>query len=147
MQHTRRMRIAKLQCQPIHALLCAILHVLLCIIASADNSSGAPVVGPLQVSGRHLAKADGTHFDFISDTPWCLLNDVTYEEAVDFIDLRLSQGFTTLQLTLLPWSWYPQVNAYSDPPFICSGCYSQPSEPFWQHQDKVLQYMESVGTL
>jgi len=124
--------------------LLALTSVLVCVIHR--TKAELPVVGPLKVDegARHLSKADGTHFGFAADTPWQLLNDLKFEQAVEFISIRIAQGFTTLQMTCLPW--IPNdVNAYGQKPFVCDNCYTAPNEAFWSHVDAVLQHMESVG--
>jgi hypothetical protein len=97
--------------------------------------------GPLHVSasGRFLAYRDGTPFYYVADTPWHLLQDVSLDEAQQFIDTRLRQGFTALQLNALGMRDDP--NAQGDR----FGNWTVLNPPYWSHVDAVLKYMEHRG--
>ena len=97
--------------------------------------------GPLRTSasGRFLAHRDGTLFYYVADTPWHLLQDVSLAEAQAFIDLRLGQGFTALQLNALGMGGDP--NAQGDR----FGNWTALNPPHWSHVDAVLKYMEQRG--
>ena len=101
------------------------------------------VCGPLHISAsRHyLTHRDGSPFFFVADTPWHLLQDVSLAEAKQFIDLRLSQGFTALQLNALGLGDDP--NAQGDR----FGNWSSLNPPYWAHVDDVLQYMQRRGMI
>ena len=80
----------------------------------------------------------------MSDIVWQLFGNLTYEQAVDYIYTRLSQGCTILGLLCVPKTPnYP--NAEGETPFLCDDCVTMPNEPYWEHIDQVLSYMESVG--
>ena len=97
--------------------------------------------GPLNVSasGRFLATRQGRPFYYVADTPWHLLQDVSLPEATEFIDARLSQGFTALQLNALGLGDDP--NAQGD----WFGNWTNLNEDYWAHVDAVLLYMQRKG--
>jgi hypothetical protein len=141
----------------------ALLGVAALAVSTADSSSSAhhqataapspplpPVpplcdlrsCGPLRVSasGRFLVHRDGrTPFYYVADTPWHLLQDVSLAEAMQFIDIRLRQGFTALQLNALGMGDDP--NAQGDR----FGNWTALNPLYWAHVDAVLKYMEQRG--
>ena len=97
--------------------------------------------GPLNVSasGHYLTYRDGTPFWYVADTPWHLLQDVSLAEAKQFVDIRLSQGFTVLQLNALGMVDGP--NAAGD----WFGNWTSLNPKYWDHVHEVLEYMETHG--
>lgn len=100
--------------------------------------------GPLKIhtDKHHLAYADGEPFYYMADTPWHLLAELSSEDAYRFIDARLAQGFTVLQLSALPMNpgmknFYDEGPGNMSPPVL--------NEPYWNLIDKILDYMEING--
>lgn len=63
--------------------------------------------GPLTISEdrRHLAQLDGTPWLWLGDTAWSIVFKGRPEEWRIYLDRRVEQGYSVLQVTLLPWRW------------------------------------------
>jgi hypothetical protein len=64
--------------------------------------------GALRVSDdrRHLVRPDGEPFYFLADTAWSIVWKGMPDEWSRYLDHRRSQGFTVVQVNLLPWRWH-----------------------------------------
>ena len=63
----------------------------------------APAHYPLRVSDdrRRLLDADGTPFLVQGDAAWSLIANLTYEEAIEYLDDRRAKGFNTLIVSIV----------------------------------------------
>jgi len=108
---------------------------------------------PLKVdrSGRYLADARGRPFLVHGDTPWSLTHNLTFEEAMRYLEDRRARGFNTL-LVSVPDAYDPDGQAtfppdrYGNHPFDADD-WTRPVEAYWAHVDRVLRRTEEMGFL
>ena len=55
----------------------------------------------LAPNGRHFLR-DGRPFFYLADTVWATFSNVTLEEWARYLAVRRTQGFTALQISILP---------------------------------------------
>jgi len=110
-------------------------------------------VFPLKVdpSGRILVDQQGAPFLVHGDTPWSLTHNLTFEEAVRYLEDRRARGFNTL-LVSAPDAYDPDGKA-SYPPdryghqAFADGDWTRPVEAYWAHVDRVLRKTADMGFL
>lgn len=108
---------------------------------------------PLKVdgSGRFFVDQRGRPFLVHGDTPWSLTHNLTYEEAVRYLEDRRARGFDTL-LVSAPDAYDPDGKAtyppdrYGHQPFE-GGDWTRPVEAYWAHVDRVLRRTGEMGFL
>jgi hypothetical protein len=108
---------------------------------------------PLRVSAsrRHLEDQRGLAFFVNGDAAWSLTHNLTYEEAVRYMQNRRAKGINAL-IVSVPDAYAPDGGASSPPdrqgnqPFVGSDL-SLPNEAYWQHVDRVLGKSEEMGFL
>jgi hypothetical protein len=63
--------------------------------------------GPLRLSDdrRSLVDAAGAPFFYLADTAWAIVWKGTPEQWATYLDRRAAQGYSVLQVNLLPWRW------------------------------------------
>src|SRR5690606_39045177 len=86
----------------------------------ANLGSSAPLP-KLKVSEnqRFLVTEDGKPFFYLADTAWELFHRLNREQAVQYLDVRASQGFTAIQaVALAELDGVEDPNAYGDLPLI-----------------------------
>jgi hypothetical protein len=77
--------------------LLGVLVAPLAVLAGAEEPPAFPLaVGP---AGRTLVDQRGVPFFIHGDTPWSLTHNLTYEEAVRYMEDRRSRGFNTLMVS------------------------------------------------
>ncbi|WP_130838131.1 apiosidase-like domain-containing protein [Lachnoclostridium sp. Marseille-P6806] len=103
-------------------------------------------VFPIRVrkGGRCFEDQTGTPFFWNADTCWRIFWMLSYEEACDYLEIRARQGFTVVQVHLLPHRIY-QTNVYGELPFSAPGKIDQLNEAYFQHVDRVLRYGRELG--
>jgi hypothetical protein len=106
-------------------------------------SASGETVFPLKVapSGRYLADQTGTPFFVNGATPWSLTRNLTYDEAVRYMENRQQKGINALIISV-PDAYAPD-GSYSFPPdqqgqhpFVGDDI-TRPNEAYWQHVDRV----------
>ena len=126
----------------------------LCVVGWVRPLSGQPSSRfPLKVGpdGRHLVDRGGRPFLVHGDTPWSLTHNLTFEEAVSYMEDRVEKGFTAL-IVSAPDAYAPDgshpdpPDRYGNFPFI-AGDITQPDEAYWQNVDRVLKKAEDLGLL
>jgi hypothetical protein len=62
---------------------------------------------PLRLSAdrRFLVDATGQPFFYLADTAWSIVWKGTPDQWEQYLDRRVAQGFSVLQVNLLPWRW------------------------------------------
>jgi len=130
---------------------CLVSLVLVSLALVTPAVSGAHF--PLKVSqdGRYLVDREGRPFFVHGDTPWSLTHNLTYEEAVRYMENRRAKGFNALILSIpdayAPDGKYPDLpDRYGNRPFVDRDV-SRPNEPYWKHVDRVLAQSEELGFL
>jgi len=122
----------------------------LCLIEAAFGGSTA---FPLRVSsdGRFLLDRNGIPFFINGDTPWSLTHNLTYEEAVRYIEDRERKGINALILSI-PDAYGPDgthldpPDRYGNYPFLDRDL-TRPVEAYWLHVDRVLDKCRDAGML
>ncbi len=105
-------------------------------------------------NGRYLQTADGTPFFWMADTAWRLLQRLTREEVVQYLEDRKQKGFNVVQLVIAGGS--RERNLYGAPAFadgrldqprVTPG--NNPADPqeydYWDHLDFVLDEAGARG--
>jgi hypothetical protein len=111
------------------------------------------VVFPLSVapSGRFLVDQAGTPFFVNGDTPWSLTHNLSYDEAVRYMENRRAKGINAL-IVSVPDAYGPDGSPNDPPdrqgnrPFRGNDI-TQPDEGYWQHVDRVVARSEELGLL
>jgi len=92
---------------------------------AAPSPSRPAVTGqspPTKVSpdGHDLVTADGSRFVWVADTAWFLTQRLTREEVEQYLDTRVEQGFTTIQMVgvaAMDGEFGETANRYGDLPY------------------------------
>jgi hypothetical protein len=141
------------------------IAVLTAALASACRSDGAVDRGgdprggaapadvpvfPLKIaeSARYFVDQRGTPFLVNGDTPWSLTHNLSYDEAVRYLENRRAKGINAL-IVSVPDA-YGRNGSAGDPPdrqghrpFLGNDV-TQANEPYWQHVDRVLAKTEQA---
>ncbi len=110
-------------------------------------------VFPLAVSsnGHYLEDQEGVPFFVHGDTPWSLTHNLTFEEAVAYLDDRRTRGFNSL-IVSAPDAYGPDgqhdypPDRYGHQPFLDDDL-TRPDESYWEHVDRVVEKTEEEGFL
>jgi hypothetical protein len=94
---------------------------------------------PLRLSPnrRHLVDAAGQPFFYLGDTAWSVVWKGGPEQWEIYLDRRQAQGFSVVQVNLLPWSW-DQTDAEGNRPFL-DGDPDRPNEAYFARFDRFFQ--------
>jgi len=85
-----------------------------------------------------LQYADGTPFFWIGDTAWELLNRLTTQEAIAYLDDRVAKGFNVIQITGLSTESVHRKNRYGEAPMPGNDPLNL-NEKYLQHLDTIIQ--------
>ncbi len=102
---------------------------------------------PLKISENHryFVDQDGKPFLYHADTGWQIFNQLTTDEAIEYMSFRKSQGFNTIQTQLV---MYPeQENRYGQKPFHGDNDFSKPNEAYYDHVARIIQKADSLNLL
>ncbi len=101
---------------------------------------------PIRVhaSGKYLEDQAGTPFFWHGDTSWKLFWDFTLQEAETYLGDRARQGFTVIQVQLLPHRAY-QANRNGDEAFLTRGDLRTPNPKYFAHVDQVIEIARQQG--
>jgi hypothetical protein len=118
------------------------LRVAFVTLCLASTTLSGPLF-PLKISknGRYLEDSRGTPFFYHADAGWFLLNRLNYEEAVEYMTVRKSQGFNALQLQLCD---VRGPNREGHLPFKDYD-FSQPNPAFYNFSEKIFQKAHDMG--
>jgi hypothetical protein len=138
--------------------LLALLMAALLAAAPSTRKTTHPLPA-IKVSENHrfLVTSDGKPFFYLADTAWELFHRLNREQAVEYLDVRASQGFNAVQaVALAELSGVTEPNAYGvfplidhDPtkPAITPG--SNPKDPkqydYWDHVDFIVDQANARG--
>jgi len=117
-------------------------------LAAAGRPAFPLAIGP---DGHHLVDREGVPFLIHGDTPWSLTHNLTFEEAVSYMETRRTQGFNTLMVSV-PDAYDPDGNKsyspdrYGQQPFEDDDL-TRPHEAYWAHVDRVFAKAEEMGFL
>jgi hypothetical protein len=95
-------------------------HRCLSLLLSLACAFGAPLP-KLRVSDNHrfLSTEDGKPFFYLADTAWELFHRLDRKDAIEYLSMRASQGFTVIQaVALAELDGITEPNAYGDLPLI-----------------------------
>lgn len=95
---------------------------------------------------RHFS-LDGKPFFWLGDTAWLLLEKLSYEEALVYLDNRAAKGFSVVQMTLVHKEHY--ANAYHSPALLDND-FSRPNpdpapQAFWPLARRVVDAAAERG--
>lgn len=93
---------------------------------------------PLKISpnGRHITDNNGVPFLMVADVAWQMLRRLSYNEAVQYMDIRKSQSFNTFLVQLLPM--LPnQRNFNKVSPFINNDI-TKPNKAYFDYFGKII---------
>jgi Protein of unknown function (DUF4038)/Putative collagen-binding domain of a collagenase len=127
----------------------ALCVALVALCARGAERPAFPIaVGP---DGHHLVDARGAPFLIHGDTPWSITHNLTFEEAVLYMETRRAQGFNTLMVSV-PDAYDADGNKaynpdrYGQQPFEGRDL-TRPNEAYWAHVDRVFAKAEQMGFL
>ncbi len=122
---------------------------LVALIALATATLAAAPAFPLKPSddGRYLTDAAGKPFFYHADTAWALPKKATLQDAAEYFDLRVKEGFTAIHLHAVSKEAGPVKNVNGDEPFAPLDDILKPNEPYWRHLDGVIEAAEKRGLL
>ena len=100
---------------------------------------------PLRLSAnrRYLVDADGLPFLYVGDTAWAVVWKGGPEQWQTYLDRRQSQGFSVVQVNLLPWRW-EMTDAEGNRPFH-DGDPDRPNEAYFARFDRFLALAAEHG--
>ncbi len=100
---------------------------------------------PLRVSSnrRYLVDARGEPFFWLADTAWSIVWKGTPDQWTTYLDRRAAQGFSVLQVTLLPWRW-EYVDVAGNRPFH-DGDPDRPNDAYFRRYDAFLELAAERG--
>jgi hypothetical protein len=127
-----------------------LLLVLAGLLAQAADSTGSRPAFPLRLSANHrfLEDSAGRPFLYVADTPWHLLTRLTVEETERYLGERSAQGFTAIQLQLVPEGADGRVtNRLGTPVFLQPYDLATLNEKYLAHVELVLRRAEHHGLL
>ncbi len=101
-----------------------------------------PARYPLHISDdrRRLLDADGTPFLVQGDAAWSLIANLTFEEAIQYLDDRQAKGFNTLIVSIVEHLFSRQAprDRAGNEPFTTPGDMSTPNEAYFAHAERVI---------
>ncbi len=100
---------------------------------------------PLRLSDdrRYLVDASGAPFFWLADTAWAIVWKGTPDQWITYLDRRAAQGFSVLQVNLLPWRW-EYVDVAGNRPFH-DGDPDRPNEAYFRRYDQFLALAAERG--
>jgi hypothetical protein len=119
-----------------------------CATRSASAQSGPSF--PLQVSDdrRHLIDQRGRPFFYHADTPWGLVTGFDRAELTRYLDRRAAQGFTALQVQLVPEeSITAGTNRFGQWPFLQGWDVTTANPAYFDHAAWVVEQAANRGLL
>jgi hypothetical protein len=105
----------------------------------------------LAESGRHLEDRQGRAFFVNGEAAWSLTHNLTYEQAVRYLEDRRARGINALMVSV-PDAYAPDGLPSFPPdrqghhPFLDDDV-TRPNEAYWRHVDRVLARTEEMGFL
>lgn len=131
------------------------------VVGIEDRSSTSEVSYPVRASrdGASLVDADGDPFLYLADTVWLAPSRLDAAGFRKLLDVRAQQGFTTVQVSVLPFVHLPGGlrNVHGDPavrgtdltrPVVVGGRTRDPSHPhhdYWDHLDVLIRLAADRG--
>ena len=121
-----------------------------------DDAAGAPESGParpvfpLKVadSRRFLQDAAGHPFFYLADTAWQMLRRLDDAEMKRYLDKRKEQGFSAIQVQLLPEGWTDaDTDPAGQPLLLAPGDLSQPNPAYFDRAASLLRAADRRGLL
>lgn len=94
---------------------------------------------------RYFVDQDGKPFLYHADTGWQIFVRLTYEEAVEYLTFRKSQGFNTIQVQIVMAPEHESREGYK--PFWGDNDFSRPNEAYHDHAARVIAAADSLGLL
>jgi hypothetical protein len=122
--------------------------LVLCFLIIQNITAQTNTKFPLKISanGRYLTDSNDKPFLYVAETPWCLISNLTKEEVDEFLDIRIKQGFNTIQIHLLPFVPINRPNKYGEWPFTDFDI-SKPNERYFNYAKWVISKAEEKGLL
>src|SRR5204862_7078830 len=106
---------------------------------------------PLTISSdrRRLVDADGVPFLVQGDAAWSLIANLTYEDAVRYLDDRQAKGFNTVLVNLIEhlYSKDPPRDLQGREPFTTPGDMATPNDAYFDAAEHVLDACRERGFL
>src|SRR6187401_1922942 len=98
-----------------------------------------PARSPLRLSEnrRYLEDADGRPWLYVADTAWAIVWKGTRDQWERYLDRRRDQGFSAVQVNLLPWRW-EMTDVEANRPFH-DGDPTRPNEAYFRRFDRFLE--------
>ena len=125
-----------------------ILPLMLLAAAAADRPA-FPI--KIHSSGRYFVDSTQKPFFIQGDTPWSITHNLTYEEAVRYMEDRIKRGFNAFMVST-PDAYDPDGKAtyppdrYGNHPFRGEDI-TKPEEAYWVNVDRVFKKAEEMGIL
>ena len=108
-----------------------------------------PARYPLRVSDdrRRILDAAGTPFLVQGDAAWSLIANLTYDEAIAYLDDRQAKGFNTVIVSIVEHLFSRQAprDRAGNEPFLSPGDMSTPNEAYFAHAERVLEACAERG--
>jgi hypothetical protein len=100
---------------------------------------------PLRLSDdrRYLVDAADQPFFYFADTAWSIVWKGTPDQWATYLDRRVAQGFSVLQVTLLPWRW-EWTDVEGNRPFH-DGDPARPNDAYFARYDRFLAMAAERG--
>ena len=116
---------------------------------SPSTANAYNPVYPLKISQNHRYFIDQNNVPFFinGDTPWSLIGQVSFEDAVTYIDDAAVKGFNSLIVTLVESHYADNApaNYYNVQPYTTPGKLTTPNDAYFAHADRIINYAAIKG--
>ena len=126
------------------------LFLLVAGLVRAGDVKNSQTAFPLRVSANHrfLEDSAGQPFLYVADTPWHLLTRLTEDDTERYLHARAAQGFTAIQIELVPEGADGSVtNRSGEPVFFQPFDLASLNWKYLDRVDRVLRRAEQHGLL
>jgi hypothetical protein len=113
--------------------------------SGSNAAGGGRAQAPLRLSDdrRYLVDAAGEPFFFLADTAWSVVWKGRPDQWVRYLDRRREQGFSVVQVNLLPWR-SDLVDVDGNAPFM-GGDVTRPNEAYFTRYDRFISMAADRG--
>ncbi|GAB96817.1 hypothetical protein BJY21_001914 [Kineosphaera limosa] len=110
------------------------------------TTSGPPTA--ISSDRRGLQAADGTPFVWVADTAWMLTQKLTRSQIEQYLDTRVEQGFTVVQMVAVAGrdgTFGHTANAQGDLPYDGDFGHLRATGTYWDHVDFAIKAAQQRG--
>lgn len=99
----------------------------------------------MSADGRRLETVTGRPFFYLADTAWTLPQRVKWDDALEYLNRRKTQGFTAVQIVALDPERDPDMRNPAGEPALHQGDLNRPNEEYFRYLDWIVRTAEQLG--